>query len=118
MGQALHCCACKEVLSLDNINNEVRKGLFSILHIKCHKCGIQNEVNTGKKVDLDGHCYTNVNLQAVLGAMHSGLGCTGLNKILACLNIPVITMDMFKRYERKVGLAIEKAAVESCQKQR
>ena len=39
-----------------------------------------------------------------------------MNKILACLNIPQISDTLFKRYEREVGPAIEKAAKESCKR--
>ncbi|KAK0169498.1 hypothetical protein PV328_011964 [Microctonus aethiopoides] len=49
-------------------------------------------------------------------AIHSGGGMTGLQKILSCANLPNISADMFKRYERIFGPAIEKTAEESCQK--
>lgn len=53
---------------------------------------------------------------ALLGTIHAGLGCTGLNKILACCDIPTIPDSLYKRYEQEVGLAIEKAALESCRR--
>ena len=53
-------------------------------------------------------------IKFTIGAVHAGMGCTALNKLLACLNIPTISGDLFKRYEREVGCAIEVAARESC----
>lgn len=50
-----------------------------------------------------------------LGVLHAGIGCTSLNKVLACANIPPISKDLYKRYERIVGPAIEAVAKESCQ---
>jgi len=40
----------------------------------------------------------------------------GLNKLLAYLDIPVVSMNLYKRYEREIGSAIEKAAKDSCTK--
>lgn len=49
-----------------------------------------------------------------LGTVHAGMGCTALNKLLACLNIPTISSTLFKRYEREIGPALEERARESC----
>lgn len=51
-----------------------------------------------------------------IGTLHSGLGCTALNKLLTCLNVPSISPSLYKRYEREVGPAIEAAAKESCKR--
>lgn len=50
----------------------------------------------------------------ITGAITSGTGVTALNNILACLNVPVINPRIFKKYEREIGPAIEKAAKHSC----
>lgn len=42
------------------------------------------------------------------------MGNTSLNKLLACLNIPEISPDLYKRYEREIGPAPEKVAKKSC----
>ncbi|KAK0074394.1 hypothetical protein PV326_012493 [Microctonus aethiopoides] len=47
-------------------------------------------------------------------SIHAGQGCTALNKLLSCLNVPNISLDEYKRYERLVGPAIEEAAKDSC----
>lgn len=52
----------------------------------------------------------------VTGAVHAGYGLSGLNKILACANIPTLNSPLFKRYEREVGPIIEEAAMESCRR--
>ena len=52
----------------------------------------------------------------IIGSLYSDTGCTGVNKILSCLDIPVISMDIYKRYERQIGPTIEEAAKESCGK--
>lgn len=51
-----------------------------------------------------------------IGALENGLGCSELNKFLACLNIPSISSKTFKEYEREIGTAIETAARTSCVK--
>lgn len=66
LGKNLKCCDCKETLSLENIIDETCEGLYSILTINCIKCSIKNKVCTGKKVESNGHTYSNVNLLAVL----------------------------------------------------
>ncbi|KYN09971.1 hypothetical protein ALC57_17909, partial [Trachymyrmex cornetzi] len=48
--------------------------------------------------------------------VHSGTGCDALNKVLACLNIPTITKDVYKKYEQIVGKGIEEAAADSCKR--
>ncbi|KAK0169313.1 hypothetical protein PV327_011653, partial [Microctonus hyperodae] len=70
------------------------------------------KVHEGDKKSI----LSDVNSKAVLGSLHAGVGHTALNEILACLNIPVMSDTLFKRYEREVGPAIEKAAKESCQR--
>ncbi|XP_066585436.1 uncharacterized protein [Prorops nasuta] len=50
------------------------------------------------------------------GAVHSGIGCTALQKILACVDILNISAKVYKRYEREIGLSIEETARESCKR--
>lgn len=52
----------------------------------------------------------------ITGAMHSGAGQTALNKVLACTNIPPLSNDMYKNYEKILGKVIEDEAKESCKK--
>ncbi|KAK0180580.1 hypothetical protein PV327_002947 [Microctonus hyperodae] len=118
LGEKLKCVKCFEVLCLNNIVHEQHLGLNSILKVKCEKCDTLSIVPTSKTHSTAGnkskHC--DINTGVVLGAVHAGYGCSGLNKILACANIPTISPQLFKRYEREVGPAIEKAAKESCKR--
>ncbi|KAK0073011.1 hypothetical protein PV326_013877, partial [Microctonus aethiopoides] len=70
------------------------------------------KVHEGDKKSI----LSDVNSKAVLGSLHAGVGYTALNKILACLNTLLMSDTLFKRYERELGPATEKAAKESCQR--
>ncbi|XP_011863487.1 PREDICTED: uncharacterized protein LOC105559644 [Vollenhovia emeryi] len=69
LAKQMWCCYCKEALSLDNIEQETRRGLASILQVRCHKCLILNVVNTSKKhSSLDSSTNRfDVNSKMVLG---------------------------------------------------
>jgi len=49
-----------------------------------------------------------------LGMIDGGLGETQVNTLLSSLNMPAVPSTTLKRYERKVGNAIESVAKESC----
>ncbi|CAG5073415.1 Protein of unknown function [Cotesia congregata] len=49
-------------------------------------------------------------------AIHSGVGNTSLNKILACENLPQMRRQQYKKYESIVGKAIESEARDSCKR--
>ncbi|XP_058810399.1 uncharacterized protein LOC131675437 [Phymastichus coffea] len=51
-------------------------------------------------------------LTVATGTIYSGMGCTKLNKLLSCLDLPGVSMDFYKRYEAVIGPVIEKAAIE------
>ncbi|XP_071650757.1 uncharacterized protein [Temnothorax longispinosus] len=114
----LRCSKCNEYLYLDKVLKDKYTGLDSTLIICCDKCKRINEVRTNKEHECQAQqrIYSDINSAAVFGAVHSGMGCTGLNKLLAVMNIPTISNDLYKRYEREVGPAIEKAAKESCRR--
>ncbi|XP_024877230.1 uncharacterized protein LOC112458053 [Temnothorax curvispinosus] len=59
---------------------------------------------------------SHINMAVIRGAVHAGTGNTALNKILACGNVPSIFNDLYKRYEKMVGEAIEKEAKASCKR--
>ncbi|XP_015594152.1 uncharacterized protein LOC107267234 [Cephus cinctus] len=100
LGKNLVCTSCTECLSLQNVKSEKRLGLNSIFLVKCHRCSVLSDVATGK-MHAGGRKrkVSDVNTKTVLGFVHAGVGSTALNKILACLNIPEMTSNMFKRYE-------------------
>lgn len=55
-------------------------------------------------------------MEYISGAIHSGSGNTGLNKILACADLPSISTDIYKSYEKVIGDAIKKSAQDSCRR--
>ncbi|XP_011702921.1 PREDICTED: uncharacterized protein LOC105458978 [Wasmannia auropunctata] len=89
LGKDLKCCSCKKVLSLENIVNKKRKGLFFILVVDCNECNVLTKVSTGKE-----HYVT------MLGIVHADIGYTSLNKLLACLNIPLVS-PKYKQHQRE-----------------
>ncbi|CAH1113613.1 unnamed protein product [Psylliodes chrysocephalus] len=58
---------CERVLSLENITNETRKGLYSILNVKCNECNIETIVPTDKVHATKSEVtHSDVNTKAVL----------------------------------------------------
>ncbi|KAK0072472.1 hypothetical protein PV326_014432 [Microctonus aethiopoides] len=106
LAENLKCRKCGQVISLQDTVNETHLELHSIFHIT-FPSGKTHKTN-------DNSSYSDVNTKAVLGSIHAEQGCTALNKILSCLNIPIINSNVYKRYERIVGPAIENAAKDSC----
>ncbi|KAK0089020.1 hypothetical protein PV326_004647 [Microctonus aethiopoides] len=108
LGKNLKCCLCQRVLSLENITNETREGLHSILNVNLPTGKIHTTKSEVK--------HSDVNTKTVLGAIHSGFSHTALNKFLAVMNIPPISWSLYKRYEREIGPAIIEVAKESCRR--
>ncbi|XP_063979299.1 uncharacterized protein LOC135163636 [Diachasmimorpha longicaudata] len=97
------------------MKSEKRMGLNSIFTIECKKCDKVTIVPTGKIHNTDNsHQHADVNTKAVLGTLHAGMGCPALNNLLACMNVPTISTDLSKRYEREIGPALEQCTKESC----
>lgn len=48
MAEHLYCSFCKEILSLEDIEKEKRKGLASIFAVRCRKCLATTHVPTSK----------------------------------------------------------------------
>ncbi|XP_046737765.1 uncharacterized protein LOC124406400 [Diprion similis] len=115
LSEHLKCMKCKKDIFLRNTVEESRMGLNCILNISCEECSTLTRVHTGKMHGTgENKNRADVNTKAVLGAVHSGIGETALNKLLACLNVPPISANLYKRYEREIGPAIEAAAKDSC----
>ncbi|XP_071639085.1 uncharacterized protein [Temnothorax longispinosus] len=115
LGQQLWCCSCTEALSLQYIESEIRSGLGSLFLVRCHKCLVVNKVCTGTQQYTDKHSPRfDINSEATLGILHCGLGWTHFQKMLACMNVPCMNFNTFKKYEQEVGVAAEEVANESC----
>lgn len=48
------------------------------------------------------------------GSVHSGMGFGALQKLFACMNLPGLSSETYKRYENVVGLTVEEVAKNSC----
>ena len=48
LGAKLFCRLCKAVLSLTDVIRKTRKGMHSILNMKCRACDVLNKIPTGK----------------------------------------------------------------------
>lgn len=74
LGKNLNCYKYKNVLSLEKIKDETRKGLHSILHIECEKCSVLTQVHTGEhhevneeaKIYLKNKKHNDITTSAVL----------------------------------------------------
>ena len=105
-------------LSLVNIMEEKQSGLSSIFSIKCSFCAHLNQVKSSAE-HRAGSCgpfglVGDINIRALLGFLHSGMGNTHLNNLLSTMNVPTMNHNLFKRREREVGNALEKVATDSC----
>lgn len=58
LGKRLWCSTCREALSLSYLEKEYRRGLGSLLLIRCHKCNVLNEVNTSKLHEINSERRT------------------------------------------------------------
>ncbi|KAK0170513.1 hypothetical protein PV328_008351 [Microctonus aethiopoides] len=117
LAKNLKCSQCEDMLSLEKIVKEKRIGPNSLLLIRCRKCAINTLVPTGKMhITNNNKTKADVNTKAVLGILYAGMGCTALNKLLTCLNVPTISNNLYKRYEREIGPALEAIAKESCER--
>lgn len=82
MAQHLYCSFCKEILSLDDTEKEVRKGLASVLTVRCSKCLATTSVPTSKMHEgvLSFYKQFDTNSKAILG-MHLLICVYNVNKI-------------------------------------
>ena len=84
--------------------------------VKCNCCGKLNNVNTSghHRTGSRGPKVDDINIRAVLGSLHAGIGLTQLNNFLSVLNIPSINIVLYQRREREIGNAVEVVARGSC----
>ncbi|XP_046609183.1 uncharacterized protein LOC124299838 [Neodiprion virginianus] len=115
----LKCVHCKALLDLEeNLKREERRGLGSTWHVLCTACNILNKVTTDKQHPdaTTKRQRFDINSKIAIGALHSGIGATHLNKMFASANIPSIDSKTFKTHENEMGTAVEEVAKESCHK--
>ncbi|KAF7990480.1 hypothetical protein HCN44_000285 [Aphidius gifuensis] len=114
MLEKMYCEFCNYKLSLDNIEEESRRGLGSFLFIRCEYCLHISRVPTSRYQGGLKNPIFDINSKCALGAIHTGLGHTQVHKFLSILDVPKFTRSLFKKHERIVGKAIEAVAKESC----
>lgn len=72
IAKEMWCKCCKEALSFEYIVDELRRGLGSILTVRCHKCLFMNQVTTGKQHKASGRVARfDVNSKVILGGYHN-----------------------------------------------
>ena len=103
-------------MSFSNILKEDTVGLASVFKIKCHVCGAINHLETSPthRSGKRGKPTFNINSQAALGCLHTGIGNAHLNNLLSTMNIPTMNHSTFKAREREVGKTVENVAQISC----
>ncbi|XP_043485333.1 uncharacterized protein LOC122513125 [Leptopilina heterotoma] len=106
LGKRLWCSTCREVLSLSYLEKEYRRGLGSLLLIRCHKCNVLNEVNTSKLHEINSERRTtryDVNTDVTLCVLHTGLPLGTVNRVLSHLKIPPVNSWVYKKSEEEIG---------------
>ncbi|XP_044579447.1 uncharacterized protein LOC123261733 isoform X2 [Cotesia glomerata] len=107
LAEKLWCTFCNDALSLRFLVKEEFLGLVLSKRKNCYWFVLLKYSNQYR---------IRVNYRFYLGLLASGMGVSQLNTILASLNVPTLYHTLFKRYEREVGVMIEKVAHDSCQK--
>lgn len=87
---------------------ERRKGLSSIVILKCRMCGLKEEISTEDPNKKDE--YISVNAAAVSGIMATGGGFAQLEELTAVLDIPCMAKNTYAKNHEKVYAAVHKTA--------
>jgi len=124
-----HVITCEKTTGLAEneskiqIEGETRRGLASVLSVKCKGCGKTLELESSKKVvGPKGIKRWECNLAAVWGQMATGGGHSRLSETMGILGVPTMSQKSFIETERELGewwkQELEgsmKAAGEECQ---
>ncbi|KAK0169277.1 hypothetical protein PV327_011668, partial [Microctonus hyperodae] len=114
LGKSMKCTSCNIYLSFENVQNERRCGQASIFTIRCSNCLLLNNVSTGKTIEMsDGSIKFEINVRAVLGAYHTGIGHSKIRDLFATMNVPTMSQNTFKNLERYLTPIIEKITEKS-----
>ncbi|KAK0074831.1 hypothetical protein PV326_012137 [Microctonus aethiopoides] len=114
----MKCKFCQEPLELINTVKENQKELASVLQMKCSKCLLINDVSSGPShLSTDGDRYRyDINCQAALASLHTGLGHSHIKIFLNIMDVPVLSSITYKKHEREMGKVAEIVARDSCEK--
>ena len=119
LAEALGKCykeGCSTTLDLRNTESEKRYGFASLSWAKCVECGTLNSIKKSKShhVKKKGAPVYYVNTKAAGAMIHSGLSITGIQKFMASLEVPPVSVQTLKKREREIGVTIENVAKKSC----
>ena len=80
------------------------------------ECGALNSIKTSKShhVKKKGAPVYYLNTKAAGAMIHSGLSITGMQKFMARLEVPPVSVQTLKNREREIGVTIENVAKKSC----
>lgn len=97
--------------TFDNLQllKERQVGLQSTFTIKCNMCNIELQLFSSNTSDSG----MDVNRGAVTGAMMTGIGRSNLNELLASLDLPVFTQNVYTKCHDEVAKWWKAAAEES-----
>ncbi|XP_067681224.1 uncharacterized protein [Haliotis asinina] len=100
---------CTLPLVLNNCVEITSQGLGSTLKIICSACQATNLISTGKKQNR----VFDMNKKLAAAMLHTGLGESDINNLLAALNIPTVSHFMLDQRQKETGAAMEIVAKES-----
>lgn len=89
------------------IVGEQRKGLESILKLRCTMCNITEFIPLVKTKENE---QMNINEALALATISTGIGYSTANEIMALLNIPFMSPNSYKLFHERVGNVIRKTA--------
>ena len=92
--------------------SERRIGFLSIFKVKCKNCG--NVTSLRKQKGKKNGRGIEINQMAVMGTLHSGLGASYLESLMASIEVPSLSEQGYTRVENCTGEAIEQEAAENC----
>ncbi|KAJ8684693.1 hypothetical protein QAD02_020486 [Eretmocerus hayati] len=116
MQRNMQCPECNEPLLIHDIEGETIRGLSSIFLVRCRKCLLVQTIKSGSEYQnpATGKSLFSCNTKAALGAIHTGIGHSHLEKLFSIMDLPVLSQSVYKQHERMVGPILELVAKESC----
>ncbi|KAJ8684809.1 hypothetical protein QAD02_020602 [Eretmocerus hayati] len=113
LGSQMFCYSCKSILAMDDVTDEARKGLASVLLIKCRSCGKVTRVVTDREHKVSsGRYHFDSNTKVALGMINGGMGMTHVNKILTSVDVPELRWNTYRAHEKEVSRGLEMSAEE------
>lgn len=84
-----------------SFDREVQKGLDSVLHFSCQKCGEKTNFHT----HVGGSAEINAGM--AMSMLATGKGHDHFEEIMTCLDVPCPSRDTYKVWEKKAGQVSE-----------